>query len=169
MSCETQLARRNQQPATNQPTGHQMSRLRLYVTKKANFGAKMAIFGPKILIILEGSKSSGTHISENNLATSFCCCFVHICFLVGHSTKWISKANIWPKMTKNAYFGPNVAVLGQNPNYFERQQKFWYSHIRKPTRHLIPIFLCGHSNKMDQKGKYLAQNDEKCIFFGQKS
>ena len=59
------------QPPTNQPTGHQMSRQGLYVPKKAYFGAKMAVFGPNILIILGGSKSSGTHISENHLRTSF--------------------------------------------------------------------------------------------------
>ena len=39
--------------------------------KKVYFGVKMAVFGPNILIILEGSKSSGTHISENHLGTSF--------------------------------------------------------------------------------------------------
>ena len=44
-----------------------MNRQGLYVPKKAYFGEKMAVFGPNILIILEGSKSSGTHISENYL------------------------------------------------------------------------------------------------------
>ena len=29
-----------------------------------------------------------------------------------HGTKWAKNANIWPKMTKNAYFGPNLAVFG---------------------------------------------------------
>ena len=59
------------QPPTNQQTGHQVSRQSLYVPKKAYFGAKMAVFGPNILIILGGSKSSGTNISENHLYTSF--------------------------------------------------------------------------------------------------
>ena len=27
-------------------------------------------------------------------------------------TKWVRKANIWPKMTKNIYFRPNLAVVG---------------------------------------------------------
>ena len=39
--------------------------------KNAYFGAKMAVFGPNILIILGRSKSSGTHISKNHWGTSF--------------------------------------------------------------------------------------------------
>ena len=66
------LARYSPTTATaNQPTGHQMSQQGLYVSKKAYFGAKMAVFGPNILIILRGGKSSGTHISENHLGASF--------------------------------------------------------------------------------------------------
>ena len=68
-----------------QPTVYQMSRQGLYVPKKAYFGTKMAVFGPNILIILGGSKSSGTHISENHF---------RIDLLAGHGTKWIRKANI---------------------------------------------------------------------------
>ena len=59
------------QTTTNQPTGHQMSQQGLQVPKKAYFGAKMAVFGPNILFILGGSKSSGTHISGNHLGISF--------------------------------------------------------------------------------------------------
>ena len=29
--------------------------------------------------------------------------------------------------------------LGQNPNFLEKEHEFWYSHIRKPTRHLVTI------------------------------
>ena len=43
----------------------------LYVLKKAYFRAKMAVFGPNILISMGGSKISGKHISENDLGTSF--------------------------------------------------------------------------------------------------
>ena len=70
-----------------------MSRQGLYVPKKA-----ANLFWPNILIILGGSKTSGTHISENHLITSF------------------------------------------------------------------PMFLVGHSTTIDQKGKYLAQNDQKYQF-----
>ena len=80
--------------------------------RKHIFGAKMAIFGPNILIILGGSKSSGTYISENHLGTSFA-----LFFLVGHSIEWIRKANIWPKMTKNACFGN--ADFGPKIHFFQ--------------------------------------------------
>ena len=54
------------------------------------------------------------------------------CFLVGHITKGIRKANIWPKMTKNAYFGPNLPVFWAKILFFlAREQKFWYANIRK--------------------------------------
>ena len=43
-----------------------------------------------------------------------------------------------------------------------------YSHTRKPTRHFVPIFLVRHSTKMDQKGKYLAQNDQNQKIYGTK-
>ena len=33
-------------------------------------------------------------------------------FLVGHWTKCAKNGNIWPKMTKNADFGPNMAIFG---------------------------------------------------------
>ena len=70
-----------------------MSREGLYVPPKAYLGAKkMAVFGPNILIILEGSKSSGTHISENHLGTSFAL------FFVRHQRA--RKANVWPKIIK---------------------------------------------------------------------
>ena len=68
--------------------------------KKAYIGAKMALFGQNILIILGGS------ISENQLGTLFAL------FLAGHSTKLIRMVNIWPKITQSAYFEPNLAVFG---------------------------------------------------------
>ena len=38
------------QPPTKQPAGHLISQQGLYVPNKAYFGAKMAVFGPNILI-----------------------------------------------------------------------------------------------------------------------
>ena len=91
-------ARAPQQP-TNQPKGHQMSQQGLYVPEKSYFGAKIAPFGPNIIIILGGSKSFGTNISENHLGTSF-------------------------------------------------------------------ALFCGLAwHQMGQKGQYLAQNNQKCIFW----
>ena len=53
----------------------------------------MAVSVANILIILGGSKSFGTHISENHLGTLFA-----LFFLLGHGTKWARKANISPKI-----------------------------------------------------------------------
>ena len=41
------------------------------MSKNAYFGAMFGRFWAKILILLRGSKSFGTHISENQLGTSF--------------------------------------------------------------------------------------------------
>ena len=76
------------------PTIHKQSTKwasKAYVPKKAYFGAKMAVFGPKILILFRGSKSSDTHISEKHLGTSFALFF------------WSGKA---PNGSETPYFGP---------------------------------------------------------------
>ena len=40
----------------------------------------------------------------------------------------------WPKLTKNANFGPNLVILGQkNPFFYWRNQKFCCPHNGKPT------------------------------------
>ena len=38
---------------------------------------------------------------------------VRVVFLGRHVTKWAKNAYIWPKMTKNVYFGPNLDVFEQ--------------------------------------------------------
>ena len=55
-------------------------------------------------------------------------------FLVGHWTKCAKNGNIWPKMTKNADFGPNLAVFGPKILIF-----MGYQHNRKPLRQLVRI------------------------------
>ena len=104
------------QPSTNQPTGHQISRQGLYVPKKAYFGAKMAVFGPNILIILGGSQISGTHISGNHLGTSFA---QLIC-------------------SGMARYRPERPILGQDL-YSRRGSKC--SGFRTSTRHLVLIIF----------------------------
>ena len=100
-----------------------------YVTKEAYFGAKMAVFGPNIQIILEGSKNSGTHVSENHLGTSF------IVSLVGQDTKWIRKAIIRPKSYKKYIFWAKFGCFWANIlNFYGRKQKFW--HKRNETRNI---------------------------------
>ena len=70
------------------------------------------------------------------------------CFLVGNGTKWAENADIWPKMTKNAYFGPNLAILGPNILIPTGGSKSFGTHVtEKPPRHLFASFLVGHGTK----------------------
>ena len=81
------------------------------------------------------SKCFGTHITEKPPR-----CLVRIVFLVGHGTKWTKSANIWPKIAKNAYFGPNLAVFGPKILILMGESKSFGTHItEKPTTHLVPI------------------------------
>ena len=43
---------------------------------------------------------------------------VSIVFWSGRASKWTRKAKIWPKMTKNANFWPNMVVLGPKMKYW---------------------------------------------------
>ena len=54
---------------------------------------------------------------------------VLIVLLVGHGIEWIRKANIWPKMTKNPYFGHNLAVFGPKILIFTGGRKTFGTHI----------------------------------------
>jgi len=75
-----------------------------YVPKKAYFGPKMAVFGPNILIILGGSKTSGTHISENYLCGTTCRAWDHL-----GQKKYLAK---------HANFGPNLALFVQKIHFW---------------------------------------------------
>ena len=70
------------------------------MTKNVYFGPKLAVLGPKILNLRGRGKVLVPLKTENYTATSFAL------FLVGHGIKSAKKANIWPKMTKSANFGP---------------------------------------------------------------
>ena len=77
-------------------------------------------------------------------------------FLVGHGTKLTKNANIWPKMTKNAYFGPNLAVFGPKILTFTGESKSFGTHITE--NHLGTSFICSlvrHSTKCDQNASIL--------------
>ena len=80
-------------------------------------------------------------------------------FLVGHWTKCAKNGNIWPKMTKNAYFGPILAVFGPKILIFMGVSKSFGTHImEKPPRQLVRIvFRSG-----------IGLNGPKMPIFGQK-
>ena len=62
------------------------------------------------------------------------------CFSVGHGTTWPRRANIRPKINKNAYIGQNLAVFGPKILIFTGRNKSFGTHItEKPPRHLVCI------------------------------
>ena len=100
-------ARAPQSP-TDPPTGHHISLHGLaQIDQKCQFWAKFSRFWAKNPFFTGEIKSFVTHITEN--PPRHLCSH---CFLVGHWTKCAKNVNIWPKMTKNADFGPNLAIFG---------------------------------------------------------
>ena len=69
------------------------------------------------------------------------------------------KANICPKLTKNASFGPNLVVFGQKILFFTGEIKSFVTYITEnPPRHLVHIgFWSG-----------IGQNVQKMAIFGPK-
>ena len=78
------------------------------LTKTANFGPNLVVFGQKILIFTGEIQIFVTHITEKPPRH-----LVHIVFWSGIGQNVQKNGNIWPKMTNNADFGPNLAVFGQ--------------------------------------------------------
>ena len=87
------------QPPTDSPTGH-------IIDQKCQFWAKFGRFGAKNPFFTGEIKSFVIHITENPPRN-----LVHIVF--GQALdKCAKNGNIWPKMTKNADFGPILAGFG---------------------------------------------------------
>ena len=102
--------------------------------------------------MLGGSRSFGTHISENHLGISFAFS------LVGHGTKWAREAAIWPKMTKMPIL---TSFWAQNPIFFGRKQNFFNPYIGEPIRHLFcveKIDLQGPNGPLGTKICKMAKN-----------
>ena len=72
----------------------------------------------------------------------------------------------WPKLTKNANFGSNLVVFGQKILFFTEEIKSFVTHITENSpRHLVHIVFGRSLDKMCKKWQYLAENDQKCIFW----
>ena len=72
----------------------------------------------------------------------------------------------WPKLTKNANFGPNLVVFGQKILFFTGEIKSFVTYITEnPPRHLVHIVFWSALDNMCKKWQYLAQNDQKCRFW----
>ena len=71
---------------------------------------------------------------------------------------------IWPKMTKNADFGPNLAVFGPKILIFMGVSKSFGTNITENHLDNLSALFFGHAlDQMGQKCRYLAQ---KCFARG---
>merc|ERR1712211_165657 len=94
------------------------------LTKNDNFGPNLVVLGQKNpFFLLEKSKVLLPTYRKTHLGTLF------TLFLVGHWTKCAKNGNIWPKMTKNADFGPNLAVFGPKSLIFMGLSKSFGTNI----------------------------------------
>ena len=153
MSCEIQPARHNHQPthnrALNKPAWPGPNWPKMPV-----LGQIWSFLGKKSFFFTGEIKSFVTHITKNPPRH-----LVHIVFLVRHWTKCAKNGNIWPKMTKNAYFGPILAVLGPNILIFMGVSKSFGTNITENhLGNLSALFFGQALDQMGQKCWYLAQN-----------
>ena len=79
------------------------------MTKNADFGLNLAVFGPNILIFRGVSKSFGTNITENLLDNLSALSFGQALDQMGQKCQYLAK---------NASFGPNLAIFGPKIPFF---------------------------------------------------
>ena len=110
------LARYSLHTRTNPPTGHQMSRQGLFVPKKAYFRPNLDVFGQKVLIFMGGSKSFGTHVTEQ--PPGHLVCIVFWSGIGRNGQKMPIFGPKWPKCIFWAKFG---RFWAKNPNFYGSQ------------------------------------------------
>ena len=103
---DTARATTTSQPTNRAPNEPAMDR-------NAKFGLNLVVFGQKILFFTEEIKSFVTHLTKNPPWH-----LVHIGFWSGIGQNVQKNGNIWPKMTKNADFGPNFGRFWAKNPYF---------------------------------------------------
>ena len=129
-------------------------------------------FGPKILILLGGSKSCGAHVTEKPPR---------------HLVRIVFRSGMGPNGPKMPIFGKKYQFLtkfgrlrAKNPNFFGTKKKFWYPYNRKTTWASCPhCFWVGHwikwaKNygiwpKMSVLGQIWPFLGQKSIFWGERS
>ena len=142
------------QPPTDPPTGHRKACMAWpKSTKNANFGPNLVVFGQKILFLLKKSKVLLPTKRKTHLGTLF------TLFFGQHWTKCAKNGNIWPKMTKNADFGPNLAVFGPKILIFMGVSKSFGTNITENHQDNLSALFFGQAlDRIGEKCRYLAQN-----------
>ena len=97
------------------------------MTKNADFGPNLAIFGPKSLIFMGLSKSFGTNITENHFGNLSALFFGQALDQMGQKCRYLAEnASFGPNL---AVFGPNLAVFGPKINFLWGVSKSFGNHI----------------------------------------
>ena len=113
-----------------------------------------SFFGQKILIFTGKSKSLFWYPHYGKTTYASC----SHCFLVRPGTKLAKNTNIWPKMTKNANFGPSLFVLGQQILILTGESKSFGTNItEKHLWHFVCIVFWSGRDEMGQNSQYLVK------------
>ena len=120
------------------------------MTKNADLGPNLAVFGPKSQIFMGVSKSFGTKITENhqdNLSALF---FGQALDPMGQKCRYLAK---------NTSFGPNLAVFGPKILNCTGFSKSFGTHIMEKTpRQLVRIVFWSGLRSNGPYCPYLAEN-----------
>ena len=86
------------------------------MTKNADFGPNLAVFGPKSLIFMGVSKSFGTNITENHFGNLSALFFGQALDQMGQKCRYLAQnaslGQIWP------FLGPKSNFLGSGSKNF---------------------------------------------------
>ena len=150
----------------NQPTGHQMSLQSLFTcARESIFLGKNGRFQFKDPYHFVREQKFWYPYIKKPLTHLVC-----IVLLVGHCTKWIRKANIWPKQMH--IFWPNLAYFGPKILIFMGVSKSFGTNITENhLGNLSALFFGQAIDQMGQKCPYLAKNasfGQNLAIFGQK-
>ena len=86
------------------------------MTKNADFGPNLAVFGPKILIFKGVSKSFGTNITGNHIHNLSALFFGQALDQMGQKCRYLAQnASFWPNL---AVFGPKIQFFGAGSKNF---------------------------------------------------
>ena len=136
------------QPPTDPPTGHRISLHGLaQIDQNCQIWAKFGCFCAKNPFFYWRNQKFCYPL--NGKPTQAPCSHW---FLVGHWTKCAKNGNIWPKITKNKDFGPNLAVFGPKILFFTGEIKSFVTHITEnPPGHLVHIGFWSSMGRNGQK------------------